>query len=38
MELLGIPADACVVYEDSEIGMTSARAAGIRTVIDIRHA
>lgn len=37
MELLGVTPDECVVYEDSEIGMTSARAAGIRTVIDIRH-
>ncbi len=37
MALLGVGPDECVVYEDSEIGMASARAAGIRTVIDIRH-
>jgi beta-phosphoglucomutase-like phosphatase (HAD superfamily) len=37
MELLGVGPDEAVVYEDSEIGMASARAAGIRTVIDIRH-
>lgn len=38
MEIMGVGPDECVVYEDSEIGMTSARAAGIRTVIDIRRA
>jgi beta-phosphoglucomutase-like phosphatase (HAD superfamily) len=38
MELMGVHPDECVVYEDSEIGMASARAAGIRTVLDIRHA
>jgi beta-phosphoglucomutase-like phosphatase (HAD superfamily) len=38
MELMGVRPDECVVYEDSEIGMASARAAGIRTVLDIRHA
>lgn len=37
MELLGVGPDEVAVYEDSEIGMASARAAGIRTVIDIRH-
>jgi beta-phosphoglucomutase-like phosphatase (HAD superfamily) len=37
MELLGVGPDEVVVYEDSEIGMASARAAGVRTVIDIRH-
>lgn len=37
MTLLGVGPDECVAYEDSEIGMASARAAGIRTVVDIRH-
>lgn len=37
MELLGVGPEECTVYEDSEIGIASARAAGIRTVIDIRH-
>jgi beta-phosphoglucomutase-like phosphatase (HAD superfamily) len=38
MQLLGVRPDEVVVYEDSEIGMASARAAGIVTVLDIRHA
>ena len=38
MDLLGVRPDECVVYEDSDIGMASARAAGIATVIDIRQA
>jgi beta-phosphoglucomutase-like phosphatase (HAD superfamily) len=37
MELLGVTPDACVVYEDSEIGMASARSAGIQTVVDVRR-
>jgi beta-phosphoglucomutase-like phosphatase (HAD superfamily) len=37
MEQLGVSAGEVVVYEDSEIGMASARAAGIGAVIDIRH-
>jgi beta-phosphoglucomutase-like phosphatase (HAD superfamily) len=37
MELLGVGPDEVTVYEDSEIGMASARAAGIRSVIDLRH-
>lgn len=36
MELLGVSPDEVVVYEDSEIGMASARGAGITNVIDIR--
>ena len=36
MELLGVSPDEVVVYEDSEIGMESARAAGITAVLDIR--
>jgi len=36
LELLGVSPDEVVVYEDSEIGMESARAAGIATVLDIR--
>jgi beta-phosphoglucomutase-like phosphatase (HAD superfamily) len=36
MERLGVTPDVCVVYEDSEIGMTSARSAGISHVVDIR--
>jgi HAD superfamily hydrolase (TIGR01509 family) len=38
MDLLGVSPDEVVVYEDSEIGMQSARAAGIATVLDIRTA
>jgi HAD superfamily hydrolase (TIGR01509 family) len=34
--LLGVDPGQCVAYEDSEIGMASARAAGVGTVIDIR--
>jgi beta-phosphoglucomutase-like phosphatase (HAD superfamily) len=37
MELLGVRPEECIVYEDSEIGMASARAAGISAVIDIRR-
>ena len=37
LELLGVDSGEVVVYEDSEIGMASARAAGITTVIDIRQ-
>lgn len=38
MDLLGVAPDEVVVYEDSEIGIASARAAGAGTVIDIRRA
>lgn len=38
MGLLGLGPDDVVVYEDSEIGMESARAAGITAIIDIRRA
>lgn len=34
--LLGVEASQCVAYEDSEIGMQSARDAGVGRVIDIR--
>ncbi len=37
MEVLGVRPEECIVYEDSEIGMASARAAGISAVIDIRR-
>jgi HAD superfamily hydrolase (TIGR01509 family) len=33
---LGVAADRCVAYEDTGIGMESARAAGIPTVVDVR--
>lgn len=36
LDLLGLAPDECVVYEDSEIGIASARAAGITAVVDIR--
>ena len=32
-DLLGVPASSCVALEDSEIGATSARAAGCRMVV-----
>jgi len=31
--LLGVPADQCVVFEDSSAGLTAARAAGMATVL-----
>lgn len=34
--LLGVDAARCIAYEDSEIGMQSARDAGVGRVIDIR--
>ena len=37
MEVLGVRPEDCIVYEDSEIGIASARAAGISAVIDIRR-
>jgi len=37
MELLSVAPDECVVYEDSDIGMASARAAGVDHVVDIRR-
>lgn len=37
MAILGVEPGQCVAYEDSEIGMASARAAGVGTVIDIRR-
>lgn len=36
MRKLGVEPEACLVYEDSEIGMTSARGAGAGRVVDIR--
>ena len=36
LELLGLGPDDVVVYEDSEIGMASARAAGIDRIVDVR--
>lgn len=36
LDLLGLQPSECVVYEDSEIGIASARAAGITAVVDIR--
>lgn len=38
LELLGLTPDECVVYEDSDIGIASARAAGITAIIDVRRA
>jgi HAD superfamily hydrolase (TIGR01509 family) len=29
---LGVPAGACVAFEDSDVGVASARAAGVRVV------
>ena len=36
MSLLGVDPAHCVAYEDSTQGIESARAAGIRTVVDVR--
>ena len=36
MQLLDVPPHECVVYEDSEIGIESARRAGISTIVDVR--
>lgn len=36
MRKLGVKPEACLVYEDSEIGMTSARGAGVGRIVDIR--
>lgn len=36
MRKLGVEPEACLVYEDSEIGMTSARGAGVSRIVDIR--
>jgi HAD superfamily hydrolase (TIGR01509 family) len=33
MEKLGLPAEACIALEDSEIGLRASRAAGLRTYI-----
>lgn len=38
MRRLGVGPDEVVVYEDSEIGIASARAAGIARIIDVREA
>jgi HAD superfamily hydrolase (TIGR01509 family) len=37
MRKLGVEPEACLVYEDSEIGMTSARGAGAGKIVDIRN-
>ena len=37
MRKLGVDAADCLVYEDSEIGMTSARGAGAGRIVDIRQ-
>ena len=34
-ELIGVPPDACVVYEDGEMGIVAAQRAGME-VIDVR--
>jgi HAD superfamily hydrolase (TIGR01509 family) len=36
MQKLGVEPESCLVYEDSEIGMTSARGAGAGRIVDIR--
>lgn len=36
VSLLGVDASQCIAYEDSEIGMQSARDAGVGRIIDIR--
>jgi len=36
MERLGVEPEACLVYEDSEVGMTAARGAGAGRIVDIR--
>jgi HAD superfamily hydrolase (TIGR01509 family) len=36
MERLGVDPAACVAYEDSDIGIASARAAGVGRVVDVR--
>lgn len=36
MHLLGVPASACVVYEDSDIGIASAASAGVEHIVDVR--
>jgi len=38
MERMGVSAADCVAYEDSNSGMTAARAAGIPHVLDVNHA
>lgn len=38
IERLGVAAARCVAYEDSEVGMASAAAAGVGTIIDVRRA
>lgn len=37
MSKLGVAPEHCLVYEDSEIGMTSARGAGAGKIVDIRN-
>ncbi len=37
MELLGVDADHCVAYEDSNTGIASAAAAGIPVIVDVRR-
>ncbi|MFM8155407.1 MAG: HAD family hydrolase [Actinomycetes bacterium] len=37
MRKLGVEPESCLVYEDSDIGMTSARGAGAGRIVDIRQ-
>jgi HAD superfamily hydrolase (TIGR01509 family) len=37
IELLGVTPGECVAYEDSGSGIESARGAGIRAIVDVRH-
>jgi HAD superfamily hydrolase (TIGR01509 family) len=37
MRKLGVEPQSCIVYEDSEIGMMSARGAGAGRIVDIRQ-
>ena len=38
MEVLQVLPESCVVYEDSEVGIASARSAGIDHIVDVRVA
>ena len=35
LERLGLPASACLAFEDSENGVRAARAAGLKTVVTV---